>query len=344
MRKRVGQRNQQKTKQLNTEFVLGDDSCNKEVSHLRLKSDLIQGTDAMNKTFNKQQLTTLCAAYNVTVPKSMKKTDIIQKLKEKVLECNEMPNPEILSSKKTSGIDTTSENIEAQETETLNPDIQEFEVLEIMEDQPVQDDAVAGPSTKDDFPIVHDFVKVVGKGKRLAKTGSSPKRSKSAKDKNRSGEIVQAEAAPSQSIEREDIEGTSTQGDTFECPPTSDTIVPLISPPKRSKRTRSQTSTLPVNESKKDSKTKSSIKKPRAKPTTKVSRGRTKKSKKYESDDGNEDENCTVCNKSYKENEDWISCDLCSLWFHRQCAHLQNDELWTRYTVDEEEYTCPLCE
>jgi hypothetical protein len=64
----------------------------------------------------------------------------------------------------------------------------------------------------------------------------------------------------------------------------------------------------------------------------------------YVSDDENEKENCTVCNKSEKENEDWICCDICSLWFHQQCAHIENDELSTKYTVDEEEYICPLCQ
>ena len=67
------------------DFLLHDDSSNKEVSHLRLKSYLLQGTETMHKTFIKTHRFTLCAAYNLKCKKKMKNHDIIQKLKDKIL-------------------------------------------------------------------------------------------------------------------------------------------------------------------------------------------------------------------------------------------------------------------
>jgi hypothetical protein len=53
--------------------------CFKYSKHLPLKSDLLQGTETMHKTFIKTQLLTLCAAYNLKCKKNMKNHDIIQK-------------------------------------------------------------------------------------------------------------------------------------------------------------------------------------------------------------------------------------------------------------------------
>jgi len=153
------------------DFLLHDGSSNKEITHLRLKSDLLQGTETMHKTFIKTQLLTLCAAYNLKCKKNTKNHDIIQKLKDKILESNSMPNPEILNVQKACEIETnitisTIENQEEQESELLR---EEIEIFEAMEEQFIQDDVEAGPSTRGDTQIPHSPVKVVGKGKRLAK-------------------------------------------------------------------------------------------------------------------------------------------------------------------------------
>lgn len=52
---------------------------------------------------------------------------------------------------------------------------------------------------------------------------------------------------------------------------------------------------------------------------------------------------CAVCNISYIEGEDWICCDLCSLWYHRECVNLQEEQQWLKYSEEEEPFTCPMC-
>ena len=110
---------------------------------------------------------------------------ILFKNSDKILESKSMPNPEILNVQKACEIETnitisTIENQEEQESELLR---EEIEIFEAMEEQFIQDDVEAGPSTRCDTQIPHSPVKVVGKGKRLAKKGCSPKRSNTAKEK-----------------------------------------------------------------------------------------------------------------------------------------------------------------
>jgi hypothetical protein len=38
------------------------------------------------------------------------------------------------------------------------------------------------------------------------------------------------------------------------------------------------------------------------------------------------DENCAICYKGYVEGEDWIQCDICSLWYHRFCVNLEDGD------------------
>ena len=54
------------------------------------------------------------------------------------------------------------------------------------------------------------------------------------------------------------------------------------------------------------------------------------------------DENCVVCNGNYVYDDDWISCDTCYLWYHRECANLQDDE--GQSSNGKGVYTCPLCQ
>ncbi|VDI26920.1 Hypothetical predicted protein [Mytilus galloprovincialis] len=56
------------------------------------------------------------------------------------------------------------------------------------------------------------------------------------------------------------------------------------------------------------------------------------------------DDKCTVCNKPDIGNEDWICCDACTLWYHRDCANLQDDEIWTSLSEEGAVFTCPLCQ
>ena len=57
----------------------------------------------------------------------------------------------------------------------------------------------------------------------------------------------------------------------------------------------------------------------------------TLKQKSHESDE-NDNENCGICYKKYKEGEDWICCDNSTVWYHRQCVAL---ELWGKYTIQD---------
>ncbi|CAC5417899.1 unnamed protein product [Mytilus coruscus] len=56
------------------------------------------------------------------------------------------------------------------------------------------------------------------------------------------------------------------------------------------------------------------------------------------------DEKCTVCNKPDIGDEDWICCDACYLWYHRDCANLQDDETWASLSDEGAVFTCPLCQ
>ena len=100
----------------------------------------------------------------------MKNHDI-QKLKDKILKSNSMPNPEILNVEKACEIETnitlsTIQNQEEQESELLR---EEIEIFEAMEEQFIQDDVEAGPSTRGDTHIPHSPVKVVDKRQATGK-------------------------------------------------------------------------------------------------------------------------------------------------------------------------------
>ena len=52
-----------------------------------------------------------------------------------------------------------------------------------------------------------------------------------------------------------------------------------------------------------------------------------------------------ICYKGYVEGEDWIQCDICSLWYHRFCVNLEDGDEWCRLTENvEEQFRCQLCE
>jgi hypothetical protein len=71
-------------------------------------------------------------------------------------------------------------------------------------------------------------------------------------------------------------------------------------------------------------------------------KGKGKRKKKTTDDN---DENCAICNKAYTcmDGEDWICCNLCSLWYHRQCANLEDESEWCRLSGDEP-FICAMCQ
>ena len=45
-------------------------------------------------------------------------------------------------------------------------------------------------------------------------------------------------------------------------------------------------------------------------------------------------EKCGVCGNSEGEAEEWIECDTCGIWYHRDCMNI-NDELWESYATED---------
>jgi hypothetical protein len=84
----------------------------------------------------------------------------------------------------------------------------------------------------------------------------------------------------------------------------------------------------------KSSKTKSNCRK----------KGPHKKSRKRRTTKDLTDEKdlCGVCSKSEKEGEEWICCDVCTVWYHRDCVGLDDDD-WMMFSDAASLYTCPMC-
>lgn len=56
-----------------------------------------------------------------------------------------------------------------------------------------------------------------------------------------------------------------------------------------------------------------------------------------------DEESCGVCGNSDGEAEEWIECDTCVKWYHRNCINI-SDELWEQYTKQNQPFTCPECD
>ena len=54
-------------------------------------------------------------------------------------------------------------------------------------------------------------------------------------------------------------------------------------------------------------------------------------------------DDCGVCGKPEKPEEDWICCDMCCLWYHRECVGLENNDDWLYSSDPDAIYTCPMC-
>lgn len=55
------------------------------------------------------------------------------------------------------------------------------------------------------------------------------------------------------------------------------------------------------------------------------------------------DDICWKCNKLYNEDEEWIGCDFCLKWFHRQCCGLTSASAWKAVSKSKAKYACPDC-
>ena len=71
-------------------------------------------------------------------------------------------------------------------------------------------------------------------------------------------------------------------------------------------------------------------------------RGKGKRSANETDDADNTKEACGVCMKFHIEGEEWIYCDAFSLWYHRDCVGLDDNE-WNYQLNDDAVYICPMC-
>lgn len=51
---------------------------------------------------------------------------------------------------------------------------------------------------------------------------------------------------------------------------------------------------------------------------------------------------CKVCQLDH-EDDDWIQCDKCAIWFHRVCAGLKNSRWWKKYSAEGAQWFCKGC-
>ena len=96
LRKKVLEKSKTKSKHLDLEFLQKDDSENKQAFHLRLKSELLQGLEVLDKQFKKADLIKLCHAYDIKIADTKKKGEFVEALSEKILKCESVPYPQLL--------------------------------------------------------------------------------------------------------------------------------------------------------------------------------------------------------------------------------------------------------
>ena len=124
-----------------------DKSENKQSFHLRLKSELVESSAALEK-FKKSDLHILCLAYSLQIQKSKTNSEIIEKLSEKVSACEAIPEPQHLIRPETDKRNKESEISSArniEETKSLeNP--QSLDILENPEPSDVLENPQPGPS------------------------------------------------------------------------------------------------------------------------------------------------------------------------------------------------------
>lgn len=174
----------------------------------------------------------------------------------------------------------------------------------------------------------HSVESSVADGSNLQEAGTSTETEISASHSSVTSEIP----VPSTSFDTE-IPGTSIADDT-EIQGSSDTALQstvvsgLYSSPSKLPTTKKGTAV-------KSRKRKSGRK---GKGKGKCSKGQQKAKSSGESD-----ENCANCYKGYVDGEDWIQCNICSLWYHRFCVNLEDGDEWCRLTDNVgEQFRCQL--
>jgi hypothetical protein len=70
---------------------------------------------------------------------------------------------------------------------------------------------------------------------------------------------------------------------------------------------------------------------------------RKRQTEKRYSDSGDYGDACGVCMNVYETDEDWICCDSCCTWYHRDCIGLEDEE-WNYFSDAAAIYICPICQ
>jgi ATP-dependent DNA helicase PIF1 len=315
LRQKIKTKMLSKPKCLNMSFIEKDQSKGKDVSHLRLKSELLVNPQFLHQNLSKNDLLKICKAYGVTISSKKKKTEIGDALAVKILGVATMPNAEVLTVPRpgSSGVDTAPHP--GPSGGVTGP-------------QPGPSGAITGSrpgsSRVDTGPHPGPSGGVTGPqpGPSGAITGSRPGSSRvdTGPQPGPSGVITGSRPGSS---------GVDT-GPTY-----SETEHASVDQP-----------TVPDREGFKKVKCVKGKGK-RARTTTtcnsrKKSKGQQRRKQVSSSDDS--DEKCAVCNNLYIEGEQWICCDSCALWLHRECARLEDDDEWELFSGENQDYHCPFCQ
>lgn len=86
----------------------------------------------------------------------------------------------------------------------------------------------------------------------------------------------------------------------------------------------------------------------KGKRNVKISRSKrtSKKQKRNQGESLDEHGNncCSVCLGKNEDSSDWIQCDNCDNWVHRQCAGITVPEEWDNYTNEAATFFCSFCQ
>lgn len=76
----------------------------------------------------------------------------------------------------------------------------------------------------------------------------------------------------------------------------------------------------------------------------KAPKGRSKRFKKCKNIDKSDstEDSCGICSKIYKDGQEWICCDSCGIWYHRDCVGLEEED-WVYFSSPDAVFICPMC-
>ena len=276
------------------------------MSHLRLKSELTNNKNFLvEKSFIKTDLLLLCKAYKVKVSAKKKKDQINSELVKIILQNDCIPAPSELK---------TVETMTSGSSHSVESSVADGSNLQEAITSTETGISASHSSVTSEIPVPSTSFDTEIPGSSTSNITEIP--------------------VPSTSFDTE-IPGTSTAGDT-EIQGSSDTVLQstvvsgLYSSPSKLPPTKKSTAV------------KSRKRKSGGKGKGKGKRSKGKQKTKFS---GESDENCAICYKGYVEGEDWIQCDICSLWYHRFCVNLEDGDEWCRLTENVgEQFRCQLCE